>query len=336
MNTTQSKNMDTNHPNGLEPLRVVSFWDGRLGHEKQTRGVLTALAKLTAIEEAPRTVQPLSRARRFRSWLYFVATLIQPAGSETGESFADLIIGTGSATHIPMLLLKKNCAQARVVTCMTPDFPFRGLMDLCFVPQHDRQRQRENMFETIGPPNNVAYTDTHDQRRGLILIGGLDSKSHHWDSGTLMDQVETLVKRGSDCRWTISSSPRTPPETLRILADFAARISGVEFFSSRNTPAGWIERQYLQNFTVWVTADSVSMVYEALTAGCRVGILPVRWRRKDNKFQQSLDFLATNNYVTPYDAWLTAGHFIATGVRLDEASRCAQELLRRWWPSRLR
>jgi hypothetical protein len=78
------------------------------------------------------------------------------------------------------------------------------------------------------------------------------------------------------------------------------------------------------------------MVYEALTAGCRVGILPVRWRRKENKFQKSLDFLITNNYVTIYDTWLTAGHFTATGVRLDEASRCAQELLRRWWPIRLR
>ncbi|MDF1594392.1 MAG: hypothetical protein P1P89_23000, partial [Desulfobacterales bacterium] len=58
-------------------------------------------------------------------------------------------------------------------------------------------------------------------------------------------------------------------------------------------------------------------------------------RRKDNKFQQSLDFLRANNYVTSYDTWLTAGHFTATGIRLDEASRCAQELLRRWWPNRL-
>jgi mitochondrial fission protein ELM1 len=335
MSTMQSENIYANRHNGLKPLRIVSFWDGRLGHEKQTRGVLTALAKLTALEEVPRTVHFLSRAERTRSWLFFFAALIRPVGPETGGNLADLIIGTGSATHIPMLLFKKKCARARMVTCMTPDFPFRGRMDLCFVPRHDRQKLRDNIFETIGPPNNVEYADTHDPRRGLILVGGLDPKSHHWDSGTLMDQVKTLVKRGPDCRWTISSSPRTPSETLRKLEDLAARISGVEFYSSLNTPAGWIEQQYLQNFTVWVTADSVSMVYEALTAGCRVAILPVSWRQKDNKFQQNLDFLITNNYVTPYDTWLTAGHFTATGVRLDEASRCAQELLRRWWPNRL-
>jgi len=335
MRPMQSEPIYANRHNGLKPLQVVSFWDGRLGHEKQTRGVLAALAKLTAIEEVPRTVHPLSRTERIRSWLSFLAARIRLVGPGPGGDFADLIIGTGSATHIPMLLFKKKCTRARVVTCMTPDFSFRGRMDLCFVPRHDRQKRRDNIFETIGPPNNVVYTDTHDRRRGLILVGGLDPKSHRWDSGTVMNQVQALVAREPDCRWTISSSPRTPPETLCKLEDLAARISGVEFYSSLNTPAGWIEQQYLQNFTVWVTADSVSMVYEALTAGCRVGILPVHWRRKDNKFQQSLDFLAMNNYVTPYDTWLTAGHFTATGVCLNEASRCAQELLRRWWPNRL-
>ncbi|MDF1591686.1 MAG: mitochondrial fission ELM1 family protein [Desulfobacterales bacterium] len=335
MSKPRPANIDTNYPDGLESLRVVSFWDGRLGHEKQTRGVLNALSKLTVIEEAHRMVNPLSWAERIRAWLSFIALLIRPVVPRHGENRADLIIGTGSATHIPMLLFKKKCARARVVTCMTPDFPFRDRMDLCFVPQHDRQKLLDNIFKTIGPPNNVAYTDTHDHRRGLILVGGLDPKSHHWDSEALMDQVKTLVKKRPDLRWTISSSPRTPQETLHQLEDLAARIDGVEFFNSINTPPGWIEQQYQQNLTVWVTADSVSMVYEALTAGCRVGILPVRWRQKYNKFQQSLDFLAANNYVTPYDTWLTAGHFTATGVRLDEASRCAQELLRRWWPNRL-
>ncbi|MDF1591690.1 MAG: hypothetical protein P1P89_09275 [Desulfobacterales bacterium] len=48
---TQLKNSDATPPRGLKPLKVVSFWDGRLGHEKQTRGVLAALAKLMDIGE---------------------------------------------------------------------------------------------------------------------------------------------------------------------------------------------------------------------------------------------------------------------------------------------
>jgi len=330
------KNCISNLPDGREPLKVVSFRDGRPGHEKQTSGILAALAELTPIVEMPRRVYPLSGVRRIRSWLSFFYAQLRPDYPEPGGSPADLIIGTGSAVHIPMLLLKKKWVRARVVTCMTPDFPFRRQMDLCFVPRHDRQKPRDNIFETIGPPNNVAFTDAHDRGRGLILVGGLDPKSHFWDSGQLMDQVQTLLKRETDVHWTISSSPRTPPETLRKLEELAAGIKGVEFFSSHRTPAGWIEKQYACNQMVWVTADSVSMVYEALTAGCRVAILPVRWRRKDNKFQHSLDFLMKNNYVTPFDAWLTTGQIAATDERLNEAFRCAQVLLRRWWPNRLR
>ena len=67
MSTSHFKNSRLDHPNGLEPLRVVSFWDGRLGHEKQTRGVLAALAKLTAVAEVPRRVPPLSKAGRIRA-----------------------------------------------------------------------------------------------------------------------------------------------------------------------------------------------------------------------------------------------------------------------------
>jgi hypothetical protein len=34
----------------MTPLKVVAFFDGRLGHEKQTHGVVNALARRTPIE----------------------------------------------------------------------------------------------------------------------------------------------------------------------------------------------------------------------------------------------------------------------------------------------
>jgi len=320
---------------GRPPLRVVSFWDGRPGHEKQTRGILAALGDLTAIEETPQKVRPLSKPGRVLQTLAYLAGAGARPAPKAAETGADLIIGTGSATHVPMLLFKKACLQARAVTCMTPDFPFRAQMDLCFVPRHDRPRPQRNIFETVGPPGNVRFAGEHDPRRGLILMGGLDPKSHYWDSDMLLARIKTVLQREPDCRWVISSSPRTPPETIAKLADFAA-AAGVQFFRSQETPAGWIEEQYRVSATVWVSADSVSMVYEALAAGCRVGVLPVRWRRQDNKFQKSLDFLETNHYVSVYEKWLADGYAAPPSVRLDEAGRCARELLRRWWPERLR
>lgn len=319
----------------IRPLQVVSFQDGRRGHEKQTRGVLDALARLTPITETTRTIGPFHRVRRFQQWLTYCAAQIRPMRPGGEEAYPDLIIGTGSDVHIPMLLLKKRYPGARVVTCMTPDIPLRWWMDLCFIPQHDRCKRRNNMFETIGPPNNLEYSDDHDPGKGLILVGGLDPKSHQWDTDMVLEHVRTILERMPDYRWTISSSPRTPPETLEKLDELAGRFTGVKFFRSQDTPTGWIEAEYRASATVWVTADSVSMVYEALTAGCRVGVLPVCWRRPDNKFQKSLDYLETNRYVTPYSDWCKTGKLVSVEHPLNEATRCAEELLRRWWPNRL-
>jgi hypothetical protein len=77
------------------------------------------------------------------------------------------------------------------------------------------------------------------------------------------------------------------------------------------------------------------MVYEALGAGCRVGILPVQWKKPNNKFQKSIDYLERRKMVATYAHWLhDTGEALQPAV-LDEALRCAEEILRRWWPDRL-
>lgn len=39
---------------------------------------------------------------------------------------------------------------------------------------------------------------------------------------------------------------------------------------------------------VWVTEDSVSMIYEALTAGCKVGVIEID-RLKEDRITKSVD-----------------------------------------------
>lgn len=297
--------------------------------------MLKALTKLTATEVSCRAVGPNTLTAGIKRWLAFAASAIHSGSRKENTWGIDLVIGTGASTHLPMLTYKNECGGAKVVTCMTPDFPFKEWMDLCLVPRHDRPKKRQNVFVTTGPPNNVTHADKHDRDRGLILVGGLDPKSHKWNSDIVATQLETLIERESDCTWTISSSPRTPQETIRKIDTLASQHAGVEFFNSAQTPPGWIEQQYQRNNTVWVTADSISMVYEALTAGCRVGVLPVHWKRKNNKFQHSVDYLAAHNHVTLYQRWLSGGYSSGRGTRFDEASRCAEEILRRWWPERL-
>jgi len=176
----------------------------------------------------------------------------------------------------------------------------------------------------------------HQRDRGLILVGGVDKKSHQWKTPEVVSQIQTIISKKKDVQWTISSSPRTPEDTCKKLGDMAASMQHVNFFRSADTPAGWVEAEYARNGIVWVTADSVSMVYEALTAGCSVGILPVDWLRADNKFRKSLDILAGKNMIIDFHDW-QAGEKIPTVSQepLNESKRCALEIMSRWWPERL-
>ena len=319
----------------MTPLGIVAFLDGRPGHEKQTKGVLAALARLTPIDVTFRTVRAGSFTVGLKDWIRYFSGCIIPRRKRVERPAADLIIGTGAYTHIPMLVLKK-CVGAKAVTCMSPAFPLIRKMDLCFVPRHDRRRSEENIFFTTGPPNNPGAKSGHDPKKGLILVGGIDKKSHRWHTAAVLSQIEAILERESTLTWTISSSPRTPLDTITKPQQLAAHTADVTVFRSESTPAGWVEKQYEDNLTVWVTADSISMIFEALAAGCRVGILPVEWKRKDSKFKRCIDDLVRHGWVTPFDSWQTDKKMAAQGAPLDEATRCAREMLKRWWPDRLR
>ena len=318
----------------MTPLHITAFLDGRPGHEKQTQGVVAALTRLTPV--ATRFVKlPFPSIRTgLKNWLVYLSTLGLRIAQRSTQASVDLIIGTGASTHIPMLRFKGR-SLSKVVTCMTPDPVLIGKIDLCLVPHHDQPPERENIFVTIGPPGLPPKKRQSDSNGGLILVGGRDEKSHVWHTAELVVQIETLLKRQANLKWTITSSPRTPNECEERLQTIADVYPQVSFFRALETPKGWIEAAYAENATAWVTADSVSMIYEALTAGCHVGILPVKWKQTENKFQRSIDYLAQQNLIMTYAQWLDNPVSTVRPAAFDEASRCAEEILRRWWPDRL-
>jgi mitochondrial fission protein ELM1 len=194
----------------------------------------------------------------------------------------------------------------------------------------------KNVFFTQGPPNTSPYTEEKDNKRGLILVGGVDRKSHVWRSDDTLEQIRTILDKEPSKAWTVGTSPRTPEAMNHLLEDLAGGYSRVDFVRSKDTSSGWIEKQYKENGFVWVTADSLSMIYEPITAGCQVGILPVEWKRKDSKFHRSIAYVLNQGLAISYEQWLRNGSVCpANKQRLDEATRCAEEILRRWWPKRL-
>jgi len=314
-------------------LSIAAFFDGRPGHDKQTQGILQALQDLTDTDVCCRRVGPLTIGRAVKDWLAYIR-LWPSDGLETAGPRAELIVGTGTYTHIPMLLLKRR-QGGRVVTCMGPDRLLVQRMDLCLIPGHDNPKPSENIVVTTGPPNPIRNLGSHNPEKGLVLIGGLDRRSHFWDSASIAEQLKILFEKQASQTWTVSTSPRTPPDMCALLDSLSTTASQVDFARWEETPRGWVEGAYAENETVWVTADSISMVFEALSAGCRVGTLPVRWKKKQSKFQRAEAELIEKGWVQPFDRWLSTGSHVQGRTNLDEAGRCAGEILKRWWPSRL-
>ena len=310
-------------------LRVIAFFDGRPGHEKQTRGILQALQKTIELEVTELRVSPQSLLGDIQDFMH----LLHPGRREDVGSLpkADLLIGTGSRTHIPMLRVKKLTGLP-AVTCMTPTSLLRSSFDLIFAPEHDGLGAQGNVILTVGPPNCAVISGKKSSDRGLILIGGIDGKSHFWNSVDIEEEIQQIASRDSDVLWTISSSPRTPKETVQRLEEIAGKIGNLRFFRFEDTEPGWIERQYAECMKVWVTADSMSMVYEALSAGCRVGLLPIRWKSKKSKFRRSEEFLSQNGMVVTYLNWQSGREEWPVKEPLNEAKRCAEEILKRWSP----
>jgi len=83
---------------------------------------------------------------------------------------------------------------------------------------------------------------------------------------------------------------------------------------------------------VWVTADSISMVFEAVTAGARVGLLPAPVLDRTGGPVRGLEMLVQEGCVTPYAVWLQQGRQLPAARRLHETARCAELVLERLFP----
>lgn len=295
--------------------------DGRPGHEKQTLGVIQALQKSVDVRV---TLFPVKSVSFFN---------ILAHQSEIKDS--DLLIGTGRRTHLLMLLYKKRYGVP-AVTCMTPALYLRFGFDLCFVPEHDGINEQGNIVLTLGSPNCSHNKRNHRQDSGLILLGGADPKSHTWNSQDVADMVEKILYSDSQKIWTISSSPRTPQDTIDLVKRLSDQRGSITFFDYKDTPPGWIEEQYDRNSVVWVTSDSISMIYEALTAGCKVGVLPMQWIRKNSKFKRNEDVLLAKGLVKSFASWEQGDLTWPEDNELNEAQCCAKWILNKWWPENLR
>ncbi len=296
-------------------LVVWRFLDGKPGHEAQSQGLVEALRRRVELEVFEIAASPAVRA--MAAWLRGRF----PLGP--GLPAPDLLIGAGHATHWPMLAARR-ARGGRIVVLMRPSLPLK-YFDFCLIPEHDHPPVRPGVFPTTGVLNPIVASGAKDQSKGLILIGGR-SRHYDWEEAVLKEQLDRLLRADPAVDWWLTTSRRTPPATLEMLR--ALDVSRLHLVPHTETPPGWVARHLQDSGQVWVTPDSVSMLYEALTACDRVGILRTSASSGRSRVARSVDRMIREKHLSVIDPAERSSPCSALPSRpLAEADRLAGQLL---------
>lgn len=297
--------------------RAPCVWlllDSRPGHRNQVLGLTEALQRRLTLYTVEVSVHGV--ADGLRTGLRRQTRLPNPR--------PDAIIAAGHSTHLPLWMLGRRC-RAKTILLMKSTLPC-GLYDACVIPDvYDFHRTPANVILTAGVLNRIRPSDSQDPQRGLILVGG-PSSHHGWSDQQVLQQVRQVVDRSSDCQWTIATSRRTPEPFESQLNEL--KRPHVRIVAAKDVNSDWLPDQLAVTGTVWVTGESVSMLYEAVTSGARVGLLELP-RIRRNKATRCIDLLLDRQAVTSFTDWDRHGALRPQTIPLKEADRCADELLRR-------
>lgn len=301
-----------------DKLVVWQFCDGKRGHESQSEGLLSALARRTCVE-----IHPLQAAAcRGAIWAGLFGRF--PPGR--GLPAPDLIVGAGHATHWPMLAARR-CFGGRIVVLMRPTLPLCWF-DFAVVPEHDTPPDSERVMATRGVLNLIKPSNDPNPQKGLVLLGG-PSRHHDWDDAEMIEQLKSVFAALPDVSWTLTNSRRTPATTLPAIERLEEEK--LTLVPHQETPSGWVPAQLAECGHVWVSEDSVSMLFEALTAGAGVGLLHVPSRPGTSRVVAAVERLKAEGSVSLIgDRGLIAA---SRESPLAEADRVADWLMEKMLPA---
>nr|WP_232348913.1 mitochondrial fission ELM1 family protein [Neptunomonas qingdaonensis] len=259
------------------------------------------------------------------SWRHLLKLLISHLFTTPASSEVRLFVAAGHRTHLTLLVYKwcfGRKTNAKAVVLMQPSLPLRWF-DLCLIPEHDQPASMPNVIETWGALNRVQ-PGSKAKNTGLILIGG-PSKHFVWDESQVLNQLKQIVEHEADTDWILTTSRRTPESFLISLS--AAKLK-INIIPCAQTGKDWLPEQLAIAETCWVTEDSVSMVYEALTAGCRVGLIELK-SKTDSRIARGLARLRASGRVRSLKQSGNPSEKVLPA--LAEARRCADLIIKKGW-----
>jgi len=325
--------------------------DGKAGHLSQTRGLAGALVarmggRIREIDLEGKSFwgklreiwKQRSEVRDQRSEVRDQRAEVRDQGSEdTEEGTPDFIIAAGHGTHLPLLLSGWLFKRAKTVVCMKPSLPM-SWFDFSVVPRHDLTsdvlaKPPAHIIPTLGALHGVKPSPERPKTHTLILIGG-PSKEYGWDEQQVIEQLKAVSSgqpavgsQQSEEHFLMTTSRRTPAGFVDVLR---RECPAIEVVPVEETPRGWVAEKLQCAKAVWVTRDSVSMIYEALGSGAPVGLLNMPSLQPDGKKKsrvaKGIEMLETDGWVTPFDVWKQTNVLKSRGA-LVEVDRVAERVL---------
>ncbi|MFI8124440.1 mitochondrial fission ELM1 family protein [Acinetobacter sp. ABJ-A23_2] len=292
-------------------MHIVYVSDGKAGHRSQALGLFQAMQRQQAnatFEEVSINDLPI----------FSLIKALFSSKNTLFEQAPDFIFGVGSHTHFRVWLLGKIFKKAKTVILMKPNLPI-AWFDYAVIPEHDGIPANSHVIVTRGALNPIRNENRHQAARILIALGG-SSKRHQWNQEKVLLSVQQIVEHNPDSEIILTTSRRTPAGFIDILKQqsFARHL---QICPVEQTPQGWIFEEMQKAEAVWVTEDSVSMIYEALTAGCRVGVIAMD-RLKQDRITNSVDRLLEEKLIANvFDI-----NLLPEGQVLQEADRVVHQI----------
>lgn len=304
-------------PTQSSPICAWRFLDGKAGHRNQVTGLVEAISRRSNL--VCHDVDVTSTLRGIRS---LIPGRLDSLGELPPPTF---LIGAGHATHFPMLAARRKFG-AHAIVLMKPTLPC-SLFDLCLIPKADGiSPPAKNMILTEGALNRIQPSDQLDEQKGLILVGG-PSLHFGWCNADVIRQIRVVIDKTPNIDWTITTSRRTPASFLDRWDEVKCRGRMV---TVSQTDTNWLPSQLRSAGRVWVTNESISMIYEALTSGAAVGILTLP-KPRITRVTRGVDSLIKRAFVTPFDQWERTNVIPVAPQQIDEASRCAELIMTRFF-----
>ena len=259
-----------------------------LGHRRGDNNQLLALAEALGVPFETRTLSYRRIARLImRLWPRSIAHLAPASRKTIGPPWPNLVIGIGRrSVSIGLWIKDQNRGKTTNVRLGNPRAP-NHLFDLVLTTPQYPVGDADNVITlplalnrfSEPPSPRPAERDLLDRPRPHVLMS-LGGTAPMWqlDLDVLKEATGKLLSRATSEGGTlfVAPSPRTPPAALDIVNAATSGASNVAVFDSDVRYPVFLADADLH----FVTADSISMVSEAILTGKPVGLIDVRPKRR--------------------------------------------------------